>query len=82
MFKKDAVPFVEALAEDAYDVALADPPYRSGIADRVVRRWLDLPFAHVLVIEHAVEQTLPGWGRFHPAGDSALTVYRVRDHNV
>ncbi|MSR35521.1 MAG: 16S rRNA (guanine(966)-N(2))-methyltransferase RsmD [Gemmatimonadetes bacterium] len=78
LFKKDAVPFYEALDADAYDVAFADPPYQSTLAERVVRHWLQVPFARVLVVEHAAEQALPGKGRRHPAGDSALTVYRTR----
>src|SRR5688500_16414364 len=73
VFKRDAVPFLEALDEDAYDVALADPPYGSVLAERVVRRWLEMRFARVLVVEHAADQPLPGRGRRHPAGDSALT---------
>lgn len=76
VFKKDAVPFMEALEEGAYDVAVADPPYRSALAERVVRRWLEVPFARVLVVEHAADRPLPGRGRLHPAGESALTVYR------
>jgi 16S rRNA (guanine966-N2)-methyltransferase len=77
IFKRDAVPFLEALEPDAYDVAFADPPYGSALAERVARRWLEVPFARVLVLEHAAAQTLPGRGRRHPAGDSALSVYRA-----
>jgi 16S rRNA (guanine966-N2)-methyltransferase len=78
VFKKDAVPFLEALDADAYDVTFADPPYGSALAERVVRRWLDVPFARLLVVEHAADQPLPGRGKRHPAGDSALTLYRTR----
>jgi 16S rRNA (guanine966-N2)-methyltransferase len=78
VFKKDAVPFLEALDADAYDIAFVDPPYGSSLAERVARRWLDVHFARVLVVEHAADQELPGRGRRHPAGDSALTIYRAR----
>ncbi len=78
VFKKDAIPFVEALDEDAYDVVLADPPYGSRAADRVVRRWLEVAFAKTLAVEHATDHALPAGGRRHPAGDSALTVFQVR----
>jgi 16S rRNA (guanine966-N2)-methyltransferase len=78
VFKKDAVPFLEALDADAYDIAFADPPYGSALAGRVVRRWQEVPFARVLVVEHAAEEELPGRGRRHPAGESALTIYRAR----
>lgn len=78
VFKKDAVPFMEALTAVAYDVAMADPPYDSGLAERVVRRWLEVPFSRVLLVEHAADQTLPGRGKRHAAGDSCLTVFRAR----
>jgi 16S rRNA (guanine966-N2)-methyltransferase len=76
VFKRDAVPFVEALGADAYDVALADPPYGSALAERVVRRWLDVPFARVLVVEHAADRELPAGGSRREVEESALTVYR------
>jgi predicted RNA methylase len=47
VFKRDAVPFVEALEEGVYDVVLADPPYGSVLAERVVRRWLEVAFARL-----------------------------------
>jgi 16S rRNA (guanine966-N2)-methyltransferase len=52
IFKKDAVPWVEALEAGAYDVAFADPPYGSAKLDRVIARWRAAPFARVLVFEH------------------------------
>ena len=78
VFKKDAVPFLEALEADRYDLAFADPPYGSVLAVRVVQRWLEVPFARLLVVEHAADQALPGRGTRHAAGDSALTLYRAR----
>ena len=35
VFKRDAIPFVEALEAGAYDIALVDPPYGSKKLDRV-----------------------------------------------
>ena len=78
VFKKDVVPFVAALDEGRYDIALADPPYASALAERLVKSWLEVPFARVLVVEHAADRALPGRGSRHPAGDSALTVFRAR----
>ena len=77
VFKRDAVPFFEALEPEAYDVALADPPYGSALAERVVRRWLEVPFARVLLIEHAADRPLPSGGTRHEVEDSALTLYRA-----
>jgi 16S rRNA (guanine966-N2)-methyltransferase len=79
VFKRDAVPFLEALDELAYDLALADPPYGSALVERVVRRWLDAPFARVLLVEHAADRTLPAGGVRDDLGASALTVYRAAD---
>ena len=77
VFKQDAVAFMDALDAEAYDVGFADPPYRSALSARVAERWLAVPFARVLVIEHAAERTLPGRGKRLVAGDACLTVLRA-----
>jgi 16S rRNA (guanine966-N2)-methyltransferase len=91
IFKRDAIPFAAALEPDRYDLAFADPPYGSRMADRIVESWLARPFARVLAVEHAAEQVLPGaaaGGRGEPGdrrparmsthrvGDTAVTIYR------
>src|SRR5262245_43148167 len=53
IFKRDAIPFVEQLSADAYDIAFADPPYGSKKLDRVYARWQSVPFSRILVLEHA-----------------------------
>ena len=78
IFKRDAVVFMEQLEADAYDLAFADPPYASALASRVARRWLEVPFARVLVIEHALGRALPGGGEEHAIGESVLSVFRAR----
>ena len=77
VFKKDVVAFLERVEPGAYDIALADPPYASSLAERTVRRWLEVPFATLLVLEHAADAELPGRGRRHVLGDSALTIYKA-----
>jgi len=84
IFKRDAIPFVEALEPGAYDVALADPPYGSRKLDRVVERWLDVPFSRVLCVEHERGRALPAGSRSRQArpqtyafGDTAVTFLRV-----
>ncbi len=77
VFKRDAVPFVEALEEGTYDVALADPPYRSRLSDRLVGHWLEVPFSRLLVVEHAADHPLPGGQGSRTLGDSVLTLYRA-----
>lgn len=64
-----------------FHLALADPPYRKGIAERLVNVWLREPFATIFCLEHEAELSLPD----APAGstvdrrrygDTALTIYR------
>lgn len=78
IYKRDAIPFVERLEEGAYDVAFADPPYGSAKLDRVVRRWLEVPFARVLGVEHGADTVPPGRGTRLDFGDTRVTLYRAR----
>jgi len=36
IFKRDAIPFVQRLGVDSYDIAFADPPYGSRKLDRIL----------------------------------------------
>ena len=78
LFKKDAFLFLQAVATPVYDVALADPPYSSQAAERLITLWLERPFSRILSVEHATERKLPGKGRRRVLGDSAVTTYRLR----
>lgn len=79
IFKQDAIPFVERLPEGVYDIGFADPPYGSRKLDRIVNRWLEVPFCRILCVEHAREHKLPGKGkRYDLGGETRVTVYRVR----
>ena len=69
--------FLETVEAGAYDVAFADPPYRKGFAEAVAQRWLAIPFAAVLGIEHAATETMPEGGDTRRYGDTAITFYRV-----
>ena len=73
--RADALRFIEPLGAGAYDVAFADPPYRLGLAERVARRWLELPFATVLGVEHASSESVPEGGDTRRYGDTAVTFY-------
>jgi 16S rRNA (guanine966-N2)-methyltransferase len=72
----DAMKFVEHLDRGAYDVAFADPPYGLGLAQRVAERWLEVPFAAVLGVEHGSKETMPPGGESRRYGDTAITFYR------
>ena len=77
VFKRDAIPFAEALPADAYDVAFADPPYGSKILDRVIAAWQALRFAKVFAVEHDPAHVLPPGERRLDFPDGAVTIYRL-----
>lgn len=72
----DALKFAQELAADRYDVAFADPPYGHGFAAQVARRWLAVPFATVLGVEHSTRDDMPD-GDTRRYGTTAITFYRV-----
>jgi 16S rRNA (guanine966-N2)-methyltransferase len=78
IFKKDALPFAAALEPGVYDVAFADPPYRSGQLDRLIETWERTPFARVLTVEHAFDHALPLRGERYDFDDTAVTIYVAR----
>lgn len=78
IFKRDALPFADALPPDAYDLAFADPPYESRMLDRVIDTWRERRFARVLVVEHARTHELPRGDVRRTVGDTTVTIYRAR----
>ena len=73
--REDAVKYVLSLASNAYDVAFADPPYERGLAPKLAERWLEVPFAEVLGVEHAAREALPPSGDRRKYGTTAITFY-------
>lgn len=63
-----------------FDIALADPPYDTGAAHRLVDVWLERPFAGILCVEHAPTE-LDGfeasWRRAY--GDTELSFFIVSE---
>lgn len=78
IFKKDALPFAEALPIARYDIAFADPPYESRMLDRLLDGWMERPFAAILTIEHSSRHLLPEGGEEHFFEDTMITTYRAR----
>ena len=76
VFKRDAIPFAEALPADRYDVAFADPPYGSKILDRVVAAWLQRGFARVFAVEHDPAHGIPDGAHRLDFPEGAVTIYR------
>jgi len=80
IYKRDAIPWVEALGESAYDIAYADPPYGSRKLDRVLAHWLAVPFAGILVLEHDKEHVISGKAKQYDfEGPTRLSVLRAGD---
>lgn len=79
--RANALDFVRTLEPDAYDLALADPPYERGLAGRLAEAFLDRPFATELWIEHSRRETLPTspGARTRRYGDTLLTTLTA-DH--
>jgi 16S rRNA (guanine966-N2)-methyltransferase len=76
VFKRDALPFADALSAGSYGIAFADPPYESRMLDRVIERWQSTPFARVLVAEHSRTHELPKGSSRLILDDTAVTFYR------
>src|SRR4051794_24464159 len=74
--RTDALRFIEGLDAGAYDVAFADPPYDLGMAPAIAERWLAVPFASAIGIEHRRGEQLPGDGDRRQYGQTAITFYR------
>ena len=74
--RADALAFVESLAEDAYDVVFADPPYATTAPVQLAERWLRAPFSAVIGIEHSHSTVMPAGGDTRRYGDSGITFYR------
>jgi 16S rRNA (guanine966-N2)-methyltransferase len=72
----DAIRFIERLRAGEYHIAFADPPYHLGLAERVIQRWLEVPFADVLSVEHGAGEVMPGGGTARRYGDTAITIVR------
>jgi len=77
--RADALDFIAELPAGSYDVAFADPPYASDAAVRVAERWLTVPFADVLGVEHASSTTMPNGGAARRYGITSITFYRRTD---
>jgi len=75
--RADALRFVDALSPHDYDVAFADPPYDLGLAAKIAERWLAVPFAGVLGIEHRAIEELPGDGERRRYGGTVVTFFKT-----
>ncbi len=72
IYRGDALRFVGRLGEGSYDVVLADPPYSTDQALRLVTLFDARPFASVLSVEHSAALACPG-NETRRYGDVAVT---------
>jgi 16S rRNA (guanine966-N2)-methyltransferase len=77
IFKRDALPFVAALAADGYDIAFADPPYESRMLDRVIDTWRERRFSRVLAVEHARTHQIPAGAQRAVFDETIVTIFRA-----
>lgn len=73
--ERDALNYVAGLGDLEFDVALADPPYGRGIAERLIQRFTEVPFARELWVEHRTAEPIPApsSSRQRVYGDTTLT---------
>ena len=74
--REDALRFASRLPLQAYDVALADPPYRTDAASQLAEAFRRRPFARVLGLEHQARVPIPG-DDTRVYGETALTFLRA-----
>ena len=76
LHRETAEHFISTLAEGAFDIAFADPPYDSDIAVQLAEQWLKVPFAHLLGIEHSASLQLSGAADRRRYGITAISFFR------
>jgi len=75
--RADALAFAARLRAHAYDLAFADPPYRTGAAPRLAELWLATPYATLLSVEHATDEPMPAGSDSRRYGRTSVTFYRA-----
>lgn len=72
----DVFHYLRRVEAGTFDVALADPPYGTGDARRLVEQFRTRPFARELWVEHPWRESLPlgAEDRTRRYGDTALTL--------
>ncbi len=72
----DALRYAERLTGNEFDLVLADPPYTTDQAVRLVALFRQTPFGRILSVEHRSDQELGG-DHTRRYGDSAITFCHV-----
>ena len=71
----DAVKFASEAAAGSFDIALADPPYDTDAAQRLLAAFAAQPFARLLCVEHrsGAPLSLPEGADARRYGDTTIT---------
>jgi 16S rRNA (guanine966-N2)-methyltransferase len=72
----DALRYAERLTSGEFDLVLADPPYTTDQAARLVSLFRRQPFARILSVEHGSDQDLAG-DDTRRYGDTAITFFHA-----
>lgn len=78
IFKRDALIFCEGVRPGGYDLVLADPPHGSRQLERLIERWMAVPFSRILSVEHAADHVVPRGGRVVRFEATVVTTYRAK----
>jgi 16S rRNA (guanine966-N2)-methyltransferase len=81
VIERDVFSYLNGLGADAFDIAVADPPYGRGLAGRLLERYMQVPFARLLSIEHEPGEPLnsPAIARERRYGDTVITFIAAAD---
>lgn len=80
--RADAATFVEKLPAQTFDIVFADPPYATDLAQRLAKRWIEVPYAALLCIEHDSRITLPDGDDVRRYGTSSITFYHANRRHL
>jgi 16S rRNA (guanine966-N2)-methyltransferase len=72
----DAMAFVRKLEVEAFELALADPPYDGPFAHQLLSHFAEIPFARALWVEHRSKESMPELPglRQRRYGDTTLSI--------
>lgn len=77
----DVFAYLDGLAPGAFDIALADPPYGQGLAERLLKAYRRSRFAGILSVEHGLDDApgAPAGAVERRYGDTVVTFITAAD---
>lgn len=79
--RSDVFAFLSRPGRAEFDIAVADPPYGTGAANRLIARFRREPFARILSLEHGFREELeiPAGASERRYGDTVLVLIYADD---